>query len=403
MTGFQAPAPNGEIALEPSSGRSADLLRTLVTLARQAPRDDSAVIKRLLQTLQDYPALADKSIYRMKFKDKRSRSGFNIVSGTSIRAAETIAAEMGFVWTEAAIQDETADYVDIIATAFDAQRANVQRKPFRVSRLEKADDGRMTLLNDRRMLMAIQSGVSKAARNAILAVVPYRIRATYEHRCRELLAGGDLATLADAGRVKSCIEAFDATWKVSVTQLETYVGRPRQSWVGGDLADLRALFVALEDGETTLQDAFPVEVTLVVPPAPSGPVTVEAKEAQLGKEPPPPPTPKPPTPPPTPKPPAPPPPVRRPPRAARPHKPEPPPEPAPVLEPYRVEPEPPLSPTLSTEAEPTLAERVARETSIEALDALLGRTYLDKDLTREAKYAALALISARRHELQSTT
>jgi hypothetical protein len=396
MTGFQAPAPNGEIALEPSSGRSADLLRTLVTLARQAPRDDSAVIKRLLQTLQDYPALADKSIYRMKFKDKRSRSGFNIVSGTSIRAAETIAAEMGFVWTEAAIQDETADYVDIIATAFDAQRANVQRKPFRVSRLEKGDDGRMTLLNDRRMLMAIQSGVSKAARNAILAVVPYRIRATYEHRCRELLAGGDLATLADAGRVKSCIEAFDATWKVSVTQLETYVGRPRQTWVGGDLADLRALFVALEDGETTLQDAFPVEVTLVVPPASSGPVTVEAKEGQLGKEPPPT----------VPEPPAPAPPVAapRPARATglrgRGRAGTPPLTSAPPAEPAS---NPQPSPTLSTDAEPTLAERVARETSIEALDALLGRTYLDKTMTREAKYAALELISARRHELQSTT
>jgi hypothetical protein len=400
MTGFQAPAPTGEIVLEPSNGRSVDLLRTLVTLARQAPRDDSAVIKRLLQTLQDYPALADKSIYRMKFKDKRSRSGFNIVSGTSIRAAETIAAEMGFVWTEAAIQDETADYVDIIATAFDAQRANVQRKPFRVSRLEKGDDGRMTLLNDRRMLMAIQSGVSKAARNAILAVVPYRIRATYEHRCRELLAGGDLATLADAGRVKSCIEAFDATWKVSVTQLETYVGRPRQSWVGGDLADLRALFVALEDGETTLQDAFPAEVTLVVPPASSGPVTVEAKEGQLGKEPPPTmPEPPAPTPPVAEKRP----PVRREPRSTRPHRPEPPPAAAPLSTATDHTTNPPPSPTLSTDAEPTLTERVARETSIEALDALLGRTYLDKTMTREAKYSALELISARRNELQSTT
>jgi hypothetical protein len=170
--------------------------------------------------------------------------------------------------------------------------------------------------------------------------------------------------------------------------------------VGGDLADLRALFVALEDGETTLQDAFPAEVTLVVPPAPSGPVTVEAKEGQLGKEPPPTvPEPPAPTPPVAEKRP----PVRREPRSTRPHRPEPPPAAAPLSTATDHTTNPPPSPTLSTAAEPTLAERVARETSIEALDALLGRTYLDKTMTREAKYAALELISARRHELQSTT
>src|SRR4030095_14497239 len=164
--------------------------------------------------------------------------------------------ELGYIWTDAVIGDETADYVDVIATAFDAQRANVQRRPFRTSRLEKGEDGRMHVMGERRMYMAIQAGISKAVRNAVIAVTPYRIRAAFEHRCRELIAGGDLTGAAEPKRVKACVEDFAARWKVSEAQLVAYVGRPRAEWVGADLADLKSLFTGLEEGDVILAEWF---------------------------------------------------------------------------------------------------------------------------------------------------
>jgi hypothetical protein len=255
-TGFQPPSTALEVPVEPSGTGSAMVLRTLIDLARRYPRDDAAVGLRLLAALQAYPDLADKSIYRWKNKDKKSRSGYTVISGMSIRAAEAIASELGYIWTDVVIGDETAEYVDVIATAMDAQRANVQRRPFRISRMEKGEDGRMHILGERRMFMAIQAGISKAVRNAILAVVPYRIRAVFEHRCRELIAGGDLTTAAKPDRVKACIEDFATRWKVTEAQLVTYVGRPRAEWMGSDLADLKSLFTGLEEGDVVLSEVF---------------------------------------------------------------------------------------------------------------------------------------------------
>jgi hypothetical protein len=255
-TGFQPPSTSLEVPVEPSGTGSAMVLRTLIDLARRYPRDDAAVERRLMAALRAYPDLADKAIYRWKNKDKKSRSGYTVISGMSIRAAEALASELGYIWTDAVIGDETAEYVDVIATAFDAQRANVQRRPFRTSRLEKGDDGKMHVLGERRMLMAIQAGISKAVRNAIIAVVPYRIRAAFEHQCRELIAGGNLTTAADPTRVKACLEDFLTRWKVTEAQLVAYVGRPRAEWVGADLADLKSLFTGLEEGDVVLQEVF---------------------------------------------------------------------------------------------------------------------------------------------------
>lgn len=259
-------------------GGGADLLRTMIDLAARNPRDDAKVERRLVELLTAYPALADKSIYRMRFKDKKSPTGYSTISGVSIRAAETLASEMGFVWVDVAIAGESEDYVDLVATAFDAQRANVQRRPFRVSRLEKSEDGRLNMLNDRRMLMAIQSGVAKAVRNAILSIAPFRLKASFEHKCRELLAGGDLSKAADPGRVKACVDAFKEAWGVTVAQLEGYVGRPSTSWVGADLADLRSLFTGLDDGETSLDAVFP-KPDVVAAEAPRGKVVDQQDQA----------------------------------------------------------------------------------------------------------------------------
>lgn len=57
-------------------------------------------------------------------------------------------------------------------------------------------------------------------------------------------------------RIAGAIERF-ATIGVGIDRLETRVGRPRAEWTTPDVADLGAAWLAIERGETTLEDQFP--------------------------------------------------------------------------------------------------------------------------------------------------
>jgi hypothetical protein len=284
-TGFH-PATTNDRALAPveeaiTRGGSSDaaMLRVSVEIARQFPRDEIRVLNTLLATLDAYPQFAERALYSIPYRD---RDRTVRVEGLTIRAAETMATAWGHMRVGVRILSEDDNGWDLEAIAFDMQSNYWELQPARASKWIKHRDGRMELLDDRRQIQARGAAASKLKRNCVLSVLPLHLKAAFEKRVREKMAGGDLTQAADRERTQTALAAFLDTFSVTEAMLVAYVGKPRDLWVGNDLADLRAVYNALQEQETTVAEAFggmstasatpapdPAAAATVVPPTPA--------------------------------------------------------------------------------------------------------------------------------------
>lgn len=232
----------------------AEMFRASVEIAKRYPRDVAAVVTTLVATLDAFPVFAEKALYSIPYKDRRTGRIVK-VEGMSIRAAETIASEWGNIRVGVRILAEDEEGWNLEAMAHDMQTNNIGLLPARALRATKVG-GQWVVPDVERQKMKLNAEISKVKRNVTLSVIPLQVKAAYEKKVRELLAGGDLAKLADLKRIVAAITAFQADFNVDQAKLEKYVGKPLKEWLGADLADLRALYNALEDGETTVAELF---------------------------------------------------------------------------------------------------------------------------------------------------
>jgi hypothetical protein len=281
---------DGELGGGPiSRGLSSDaeMLRVSVDIARKYPRDERRVLAQLLETLDLYPQFANEALYHITYL--KNKPGETTIEGLSIRAAETLASAWGHMRIGVRIIGEDDNGWDLEAVVFDMQSNNWELTPARASKWLKRRDGRMELLDDRQQLQARGSAVSKVKRNCVLSVLPLHLKAAFEQRVREKIAGGELMRPADKARVQACLDAFASDFKVTEAMVTAYIGKPRDVWVGNDLADLRGVYNALKEHPTTIKDVFDVEdIPATSTPAtpPSGRV-VSVEEGVLSPHPPP--------------------------------------------------------------------------------------------------------------------
>jgi hypothetical protein len=409
--GFQPPVSMTPVESEQATlvtrggASDASLLRVSVEIAKQYPRDEAKILKRLQDTVEKYPQFAEKAIYSIPYENRRTGKKV-YVEGLSIRAAETLSNAWGNMRCGVRILREDDDGWDLEAIAFDMESNVWELTPFRAVKWEKSREGRVTFLDERRQLQARGAAASKVKRNAILAVLPMHIKAAFEGWVREQIAGGPLSKPADPKRLTACLEDFQEHFKVSVEKLEAYLGKPRTLWAGADIAELRAVFNGLEAGESTLAEVFSTEEPVIT--APGITTVVDARDGQLHDE------------------------RDRPVEAASPStvvdlkqgvddaEPSPPAS-APVPRPRgrpRIHPiEPPVNapvnqvnavvhqPETKLGGSPAdfmdaLPQALLDAKTIVDLDGLLGKLYKDPTITRDEKRAALRLISARRDEIQ---
>jgi hypothetical protein len=461
--GFQPPtnavAPvEGEVSSLVTRGGASDaaLMEVSVKIARAYPRDERKIVDKLRTTLALYPQFAEKALYSIPYKENRSGRQVK-VEGLTIRAAETLETAWGNMRCGVRITAEDEYGWDLEAVVFDMEANVWELTPSRALKTIKTREGRTVLLDERSQLQARGAAVSKVKRNAILSVLPLHIKAFFEAEVRRHMAGGELQQAASPERVQRALARFEKDHQVTAATLEAYVGKPMALWIGEDIADLQGLWNALDQGETTVAEAFgggdaPATPTGVTAPANQShqthprPIVVHAKDGQLKEiESFPPPSPSgAPTPVPAssapesrPNPPNPSnpsaavapsgsvpsvssvssvtdtpvatPPVSpgtregRKPKRATPYVVE----PTPVAMPDPTPTTPAPGTRLATEGveEMTLRLRISTEiaglSTPEACDAILGRIYLDKSVPREVKRDALTWISERRDVLQS--
>jgi hypothetical protein len=233
---------------------------SMLLVATQRPRDEAKVLKAAIAELELVPEEASKAYYSIPFRDKvpgTRQVRITKVEGPSIKAAMALARRWGNCSATARVLNEDVDGYDIEGVFIDFETNFRISRPFRVSKLLKLRGGRVVTLDPRRAVQAIQAGASKAIRNAILAGLPAYLVNGYDKKARQIV-GGDLDKKAAPTTVQSAVKAF-AKWAVTQEQLEQYVELKAADWTGTTIAELRGLYNAILDEQTSVEEVFGVE------------------------------------------------------------------------------------------------------------------------------------------------
>jgi hypothetical protein len=235
---------------------------SMLQVATQRPRDEQAVVTGALRELDLIPEEAGKAFYSIPYRERQPDGSTKVVKveGPSVKTAMALARRWGNCTTGARVLNEDKEGFDLEGVFIDLESNFRVSRPFRVSKWYKPRAGGAQLLSVDRQQQAVQAGASKALRNAILAGLPAYLVSAYEKKARALVAG-NLDAAADKKTVDAVLRAFEK-WQVTEEQLATYTGLPVAGWTGTEVADLRGLWNAINDGQTSVEEAFRGEAAL---------------------------------------------------------------------------------------------------------------------------------------------
>jgi hypothetical protein len=227
----------------------------LLRIAAERPRNEAKILKDALNELSLVPEQAAKAYYSIPYKetlpDRTVRTV--MVEGPSIKEAMALARRWGNCTAGVRIMDEDPEGWNLEGVFLDAETNFRIARPFRQSKFYKAR-GRFVQAGADRQMMLFQAGVSKAVRNVILqGLPPYLVNAYYQKA--KAIVGGKLDAPADQVALQGVLVSFG---KLGIAQevLERQLDKNAQEWTGSDIATLRGLFNAIQDGQVTIDEAF---------------------------------------------------------------------------------------------------------------------------------------------------
>lgn len=224
---------------------------TIQSLAAARPRDHNSIKREMQSQLDEYPSFAKQAIYS-KPCGKDERGVQKIARGLSVRAAEALAEAYGFCRVRTDVTPIDDDSVKVEATFTDYQKGRIWQDAGIVSKWYRQRSGGMTKHPDDRFYgVVVKAELSRRVREVILRSVPPGLRAYVMEQ-----AENKLASILDEKAIDKIVEKFGHK-NVTLAQLESHIGRSRKTgWTEEDRLDLLGLWNAIEEGETTVQEAF---------------------------------------------------------------------------------------------------------------------------------------------------
>ena len=254
--------PTGETAASVLAAQAKALVSARFEIAIRQPRDIDQVRERLLRECQR-PSFAEVAIYRKPIGEG--------IEGPSIRFAEACIQAMGNLAVETpAIYDDTDKRIIRVIVA-DMETNVVHSKDVTVakrverSRLGEGQVALKTRVNSRgrpvdlveatddEILNTENALVSKALRTTGLRLVPGWL---IDECMTAVRATREKGTAADPDAAKR--KLLDAFRGVGVTaeQVKAWLGHPADTLAPAELEELRGIFTALKDGDTTWREVM---------------------------------------------------------------------------------------------------------------------------------------------------
>lgn len=173
------------------------------------------------------------------------------IEGPSVRLAEIVAASWGNMRAQANIVDENDEFITARGVCWDLE--NNVAVSTEVRRRICGKNGRK--FSTDMINTTANAACSIALRNAVFKVVPMAIARPIYEAARKV-AIGDATTLV---KRRGDMVAYFAKMHVSAEQVCAAVGKAGIEDVGlEELATLKGLATAIKDGDTSVDDAFPV-------------------------------------------------------------------------------------------------------------------------------------------------
>ena len=240
------------------------------------PRNEKQILESTLEELQDNPEYAQTYYYVIPYSKSKGSSETVDVTGLSIGAAMALLRRWGNCSTGARVVSDMDDRVTVEGVCIDYEtnlrvlnQVSVSRKMW-----SKANNGYFFLSPDR-LNLAIQAGMSKAKRNAILALLPNYIKDRIFKEAKQLAGGGGdkkrpKAYMTVEKKAETLGEIMTSFKELGVTSamLEKYSGKTINKMTPEELGVIIGIRNAIKEGQTTAQEVFSPATE-----KPTGPIT----------------------------------------------------------------------------------------------------------------------------------
>lgn len=243
-------------------------------IATQRPRDEAKLYKAAALELSLSPEFAKTAYYSIPYKDKAT-GGTTMVEGPSIKAAMALARRWGNCSNGARIVDETDERLTVEGVFMDYETNVRTLRTVSVAKSGYSSATKSTYrLREDKLNIAIQAGMSKAVRNAILSSLPASLVESYMAEAKKLAAGGGkkapgAPAETPAARVKKATAAF-VKLGVPEQKVEDYIGGLSFETDDEVLAHLQGLYNSIKDGQANLQEVFDLKDGPAKAPAEGG-------------------------------------------------------------------------------------------------------------------------------------
>lgn len=257
--------------LPPSQQKSSDvpemlnipsgILKQMQEQAHKYPRDLIKVQKNATDELMIVPDLAKVSYYSIPYNQGKANE--SRVEGIGIKGAMTLARNWGNSLNGGRVSSEDKSNFYCEGMFYDLENNMTSMRPIRVSKFYKPKGGQGLVPRDGDLLYnAVQAGISKAIRNAILATLPDWLKSGYFNTAKHIVLnppkelGKNVKSIQE--RIVEGKNAIIRKFGVTPQEMEIYLSENADS-IEDDaslLVHIQGLFNALKDGEYSVDKVF---------------------------------------------------------------------------------------------------------------------------------------------------
>lgn len=242
--------------MQVAKSRAAQEIQAAMQIAKLAPRNTFEARNRILQDCQR-KSLAQKAVYCY-------RKGNAMVTGPSIRLAETLAKNWGNIDFGTVELERTPGVgkepgeSTMMTYAWDLETNTRQTKVFTVRHKRDTKQGSYNLDDDREVYELTANQGARRLRACILGVIPGDIVEDAVKQCEKSMAGGE-GPLVD--RIRDMAKVFQDDFQVSVQMLEKFLGHKLEVTSETELVRMGQIYRTLDDGMSRREDYFEIDAT----------------------------------------------------------------------------------------------------------------------------------------------
>jgi hypothetical protein len=249
LTTKKAPAAAGAV-VEVEQQRAIQEVQAAMIIAKRFPRDVDESYTRIMGACQR-KTLAASAMYAYP-------RGGAIVTGPSIRLAETIAQNWGNLQFGIREMSQKAGESEVEAFAWDVETNTRQVKVFRVPHVRHTKKGINKLTDPRDIYEMVANQGARRLRACILGVIPGDIIDAAVAQCEKTLQDNAGAPIED--RVRKMLTEFKR-FGVTKEMIEKRLGHTTSAIIEAEVVELVKIFTSLRDGMSKREQWFTVPGT----------------------------------------------------------------------------------------------------------------------------------------------